>query len=102
MLRCKEVRRKALCVLRGNRGRWKRRVRSCLKREAPCACCGAMRIEGSRSGMCGIACATTPFLRNDRESQQAVSACALAGALVLAACEDMRADGDAAEDGDID
>ena len=26
---------------------------------------------------------------------------ALAGALVLAACEDVRADGDAAEDGDI-
>ena len=101
MLRCEEDRRKALRVLRGNRGRWERRARSCLKREAPCACCGAMRIQGSRSGMCGIACAAAPFLRNDREPSR-LWVRALAVALVLAACEDVRADGDAAEDGDVD
>ena len=37
---------KALRVLRGRRGRWERRVRSCIKREALCAGCGAKRTEG--------------------------------------------------------
>ena len=37
---------KALRVLRGHRGRWERRVRSCIKRKALCACCGAKRTEG--------------------------------------------------------
>ena len=52
-------------VLRGHRGWWERRVRSFVRKKAPCACCGAERTEGSGSGACGAVCAATSFLHED-------------------------------------
>ena len=51
-------------------------------------------------GLGGVVCATTPFLRDGLCSSR-LWARARAGVLVLAAvCEDVRADADAAADGD--
>ena len=51
-------------VLRDHRGWWERRVWSCIREKAPCACSGAGRTEGSDSSACGVVCATTSLLRD--------------------------------------
>ena len=89
-------------VLRGHRGWWDWRVRECIRKKAPCACCGAERTEGSGSGACGAACAATSSLRDGPVHQSAVGACASGCVGVGGGVRGRGVDADAAADGDVD
>ena len=61
-------------ALRGHRGWWERRVRSCIRKKELRVCCVSERTEGSGSGACGVVRAATSFLHGDPVYQQAVDA----------------------------
>ena len=108
-------RKNALCVLRDHRGRWKRRVRSCIKERGAVCVLWCKEDRGQRErcvwhwqrGPRGAGAARVALRAQQHcscvmiVSPSRLWVRAQAGAWMLAVCEDER-DGNAAEDGGVD